>query len=61
MFNGVYGNPDERSKHGSWELLRHLGHDQMFYWLVIRDFNEIMNSFEKKGRRLRSKRQMIEF
>lgn len=51
-FTGFYGNPDERQKNKSWELMQQLGHDQMLPWLVIGDFNEIINYFEKKGRRL---------
>ncbi|KAK5775716.1 hypothetical protein PVK06_043649 [Gossypium arboreum] len=43
-----YGNPDERNRGGSWELLRQLGHDQMIPWVVMGDFNETTNSFEKK-------------
>ncbi|KAH1106795.1 hypothetical protein J1N35_010563 [Gossypium stocksii] len=27
-FTGFYGNPDERKRHQSWELLQQLGHDQ---------------------------------
>ncbi|KAA3475297.1 reverse transcriptase [Gossypium australe] len=45
---GFYGNPDERSRVESWELLRRLNHDQTTPWVVLGDFNEITNSFEKK-------------
>ncbi|KAK5834622.1 hypothetical protein PVK06_010298 [Gossypium arboreum] len=58
---GFYENPNKRSRNKSWELLLHLRHDQMLHWLVVGDFNKIMNSFEKKGGRLRSKRQCLNF
>ncbi|KAL1105841.1 hypothetical protein V6Z11_D04G160800 [Gossypium hirsutum] len=58
---GFYGSLDERYRWASWDLLLNLGHDQSMRWLVIGDFNEILSSFEKKGGRLKSARQMAEF
>ncbi|MBA0575541.1 hypothetical protein Golob_024180 [Gossypium lobatum] len=58
---GFYGHPDERNRSTSWDLLRQLSHNQTIPWVVVGDFNEIANSFKKKGRRLRSERQMKEF
>ncbi|MBA0700657.1 hypothetical protein Goari_020740, partial [Gossypium aridum] len=58
---GFYGHPDERNRSASWDLLRQISHDQTIHWVVVGDFNEITNSFEKEGRRLRSERQMKEF
>ncbi|KAK5792926.1 hypothetical protein PVK06_034057 [Gossypium arboreum] len=58
---GFYGNPDERFRWDSWNLLHFLGHDCAVPWLVFGDFNEITSSFEKKGRRLRPEGQMAEF
>ncbi|MBA0626339.1 hypothetical protein Godav_004020, partial [Gossypium davidsonii] len=58
---GFYGCPDIRFRTVSWDLLRRLGQDQDVPWMVIGDFNEILSSFEKKGGRLRSARQMGEF
>lgn len=49
---GFYGNPDERLRGASWDLLRRLANEHMGPWLVIGDFNEIASSFEKKGGRL---------
>ncbi|KAG8474150.1 hypothetical protein CXB51_034133 [Gossypium anomalum] len=58
---GFYGNPDERSRQGSWDLLRFLEHDCAVPWLVFGDFNEITSSLEKKGGRLRPEGQMEDF
>lgn len=58
---GFYGNPDERCRAASWDLLRQLNHGQVIPWVVLGDFNEITSSFEKKGGRLRSDRQMRDF
>lgn len=60
-FTGFYGNPDERNRIVSWELLCQLDLDQAIPWVVLGDFNEIANSFEKKGGRLRPERQMKDF
>ncbi|XP_040960314.1 uncharacterized protein [Gossypium hirsutum] len=60
-FTGFYGHPDERRRSDSWNLLRQLHHDQDLPWVVMGDFNEIMDSFEKKGGRLRPFGQMREF
>ncbi|KAH1032171.1 hypothetical protein J1N35_044345 [Gossypium stocksii] len=48
-------------KYSSYHIDVELGHNQMIPWLVVGDFNEIMNSFEKKGGRLRSECQMSDF
>lgn len=58
---GFYGHIEERLKGRSWELLRHLGRDQILSWLVIGDFNEVAFSFEKKGDKLGSERNMFRF
>ncbi|KAK8332045.1 hypothetical protein V6Z12_A10G114500 [Gossypium hirsutum] len=58
---GFYGNPDSRSRNESWNLLRQLSHDCSVPWVVLGDFSEITNSFEKKGGRLQSARQMKDF
>ncbi|KAA3490037.1 reverse transcriptase [Gossypium australe] len=58
---GFYGNPIKRDWRESWNLLRHLSGDHNTPWLVLRDFNEITSSFEKRGGRLRSERQMLDF
>ncbi|KAA3461056.1 Exo_endo_phos domain-containing protein [Gossypium australe] len=58
---GFYGRPDGRHRAVSWNLLRQLNYDHNTPWVVLGDFNEIANSFEKKGGRLRSERQMMDF
>ncbi|KAA3483928.1 Exo_endo_phos domain-containing protein [Gossypium australe] len=55
-FMSFYGNPEERYRSLSWDLLRQLSHDQMIPWLVVGDFNEIAFSFNMKGGRFISKR-----
>ncbi|KAG8481936.1 hypothetical protein CXB51_026729 [Gossypium anomalum] len=58
---GFYGNPEEKNRRESWDLLRRLGQEQTAYWIVLGDFNEIIHSFKKKGGRLRAERQMEDF
>lgn len=58
---GFYGNPDSRNKNDSWNLLQQLSNDCNVPWVVLGDFNEITNSFEKKSGRLRSVYQMNDF
>ncbi|KAA3484076.1 reverse transcriptase [Gossypium australe] len=58
---GFYGNPIEQERRGSWNLLRQLSGDLNVPWVVVGDFNEIKSSFEKRGGRLRSERQMMDF
>ncbi|KAA3489018.1 reverse transcriptase [Gossypium australe] len=48
-FTGFYGSPYLKDKNFAWNLLRRLGHDSNYPWLVAGDFNEIMYSFEKSG------------
>ncbi|KAA3460646.1 reverse transcriptase [Gossypium australe] len=60
-FTGFYGNPIERLRSMSWDLLCHLHNTNLGPWLVVGDFNEITSSFEKRGGRLRSENQMAKF
>ncbi|KAG8493308.1 hypothetical protein CXB51_010696 [Gossypium anomalum] len=60
-FTGFYGSPYVNNKNDSWNLLRKLGEDQSHPWLLRRDFNEIMYSFEKSGGILREERKMEAF
>lgn len=53
----IYDQQEEHNRHQTWDLIRHLGRDNSMSWLLTCDFNEILFSFEKKGR-LHSKRQM---
>lgn len=50
-FTGFYGHPEERNRSVSWDLLCQLNHDQTISWVVMGDFNEVANSFEKEGQR----------
>ncbi|KAA3466242.1 putative Transposon TX1 [Gossypium australe] len=58
---GFYGNPDKRGRSASWNLLRQLSNNNSILWVVLGDFNEIANSFEKKGGCHCSERQMLAF
>ncbi|XP_016706908.2 uncharacterized protein [Gossypium hirsutum] len=62
-FTGFYGHPDGRRRGNSWNLLRQLHQDQNqgLPLVVMGDFNEIIDSFEKKGGRLRPIGQMRDF
>lgn len=50
----------ERRKE-SWELLSNLKREQSAAWLMFGDFNEIMYSWEMKGKRTRRKAHMRDF
>ncbi|KAA3453417.1 reverse transcriptase [Gossypium australe] len=58
---GFYGNLDEKGRSDSWKLLRQLSNINNTPWVVLGDFNEIANSFEKQGGRRRPERQMSAF
>ncbi|MBA0645641.1 hypothetical protein Goklo_013708 [Gossypium klotzschianum] len=58
---GFYGAPNIREKEAIWNLLKRLGRDQSFLWMVCKDFNEIMYMHEKKGGILRDERRMEDF
>lgn len=50
---GFYGSSIEHLRRDSWNMLSRLKEDCNDPWLVLRDFNEIMFSFEKRGGRVR--------
>ena len=60
-FTGMYGMPETRRKHKTWELLRTLDRKFSLPWLVAGDFNEILLSHEKFGGALRSEAAMRDF
>ncbi|GMJ14221.1 hypothetical protein HRI_005091300 [Hibiscus trionum] len=60
-FTGFYGNPIENERSRSWALLRQLKEQHDMPWLIAGDFNEVMFSFEKMGRRIRPERCMQQF
>ncbi|KAH1030998.1 hypothetical protein J1N35_043172 [Gossypium stocksii] len=58
---GFYGSPYMHDRDESWNLLRHLSNGVALPWLVIRDFNEILYGFEKRGGVPREERRMEGF
>lgn len=60
-FTRFYGSPYVHKKNNSWNLLRYLGQQQSFPWLVSGDFNEIMFSFVKSGSLPREERRIEDF
>ena len=60
-FTGMYGVPETRRKHETWDLLRTLDRKFSLLWLVASDFNEILLSHEKFGGALRSEAAMRDF
>ncbi|MBA0820419.1 hypothetical protein Gohar_022114, partial [Gossypium harknessii] len=46
-FTGFYGAPSSSLREETWNLLRQLGNDYKSLWLVCRDFNKVLYSFEK--------------
>ncbi|XP_038688711.1 uncharacterized protein LOC119987879 [Tripterygium wilfordii] len=58
---GFYGSPIYQKRINSWNLLRRLRDCSSLPWLVLGDFNEILDSSEKSGGRVRCRRAMMEF
>lgn len=48
-FTGFYRSSFVRDRDTTWNLLRWLGQNHSYPWLVCGDFNEILYSFEKFG------------
>lgn len=44
-YTRFYGKPCVSKKNESWNLLRRLGADMSYPWLISGDFNEILYSF----------------
>lgn len=57
----IYGEPKDHRQHITWSLLRSLCSDNQQPWFVGGDFNEILNSSEKEGGRVRRPGQMMAF
>ncbi|KAA3477206.1 reverse transcriptase [Gossypium australe] len=60
-FTRFYGSPYVSNQSASWNLLRTLGQEQRYPWLVSGDFNEIMYSFENSGCQPREEKRMAAF
>ncbi|XP_062014150.1 uncharacterized protein LOC133730607 [Rosa rugosa] len=58
---GFYGYARTVERDRSWQLLRELSDLDTLPWVVIGDFNEILNSSEKKDGPVREERQMRGF
>jgi exonuclease III len=58
---GFYGHPNSAKRKESWDLLRYLSNLQPSPWVCIGDFNEIVDSSEKKGVVIRPRWQMEDF
>nr|XP_011469216.1 PREDICTED: uncharacterized protein LOC105352889 [Fragaria vesca subsp. vesca] len=58
---GLYGNPLASERHLTWDLLRDLYDVSTIPWVVIRDFNEIVQDNEKDGGVPQNLNQMMRF
>ncbi|KAL6184211.1 hypothetical protein ACLB2K_045615 [Fragaria x ananassa] len=58
---GFYGWPQTADREFSWQLLKDLANLDSLPWVVIGDFNEILDSGEKKGGPQRQEHQMRGF
>lgn len=56
-----YGNPRADLRKHSWELLRMLKGRDKLPWIVMGDFNEIIQQSEMRSRRKRDRGQMMRF
>jgi exonuclease III len=53
----IYGHPEEHHKKKTWDLIDSLGRQISGRWLCCGDFNDILDSQEKKGGNSRSQSQ----
>jgi ribonuclease HI len=60
-FTGFYGHPEAPRRYEAWELLKFLARTAPSPWLVIGDFNEIVNGTEKWGGNTKPRWQMQAF
>ncbi|PWA52954.1 hypothetical protein CTI12_AA279160 [Artemisia annua] len=58
---GIYGWPKQQDKHRTWTLSRSLKTDQIQAWLCFGDFNEVLYTYEKIGRRGNNISEMTSF
>ena len=60
-FTGFYGSPTVEGKSAAWGILRTLHTHHNLPWLCVGDFNELLSSNEKWGKRPRPEHQMSQF
>lgn len=48
-FTGFYGAPERNRRHETWNLLKNLAPRSPLPWVVMGDFNDVLNSDEKRG------------
>lgn len=60
-FTGFYGHLDRTQQDESWKLLRYLKRLQPLTWLVLGDFNDIVDNLEKVGGNPRTEHQLKGF
>lgn len=61
MFLGIYEHPLTTKKMKTWDLIHHLKPSNGSPWLVLGNFNEILDLSKKHGGRDRNERQMENF
>lgn len=57
----MYGNLEASRRPKTWKILKNLKSSDGFPWLILGDFNEILNPYEKFWGRDRLERQMVDF
>ncbi|KAB2025296.1 hypothetical protein ES319_D06G140800v1, partial [Gossypium barbadense] len=60
-FTGFYGNTDPKSRIKSWNILRMVGRSVKEYWIVVGDFNAIIDEAKKEGGRRKPRATMEKF
>ncbi|XP_019164501.1 PREDICTED: uncharacterized protein LOC109160652 [Ipomoea nil] len=49
-FTGYYGYPKRQHRRSAWQFMRQLAAQSMLPWLVMGDFNDLLDQSEKRGR-----------
>lgn len=57
----VYGEPDQTKRREIWSNLNKIGISRDASWLLIGDFNEILDNSEKQGGITRSESSFVDF
>lgn len=48
---GIYGEPDQRKRKETWDLLRTLANNNVLPWCLIGDMNNVLSQLDKQGGR----------